>query len=131
MISLLALFTIVLHIAVLVTAAITLYIFGMQKNGSADPLFFVKQQSLFKWTAFCLFLLGWFFGDPLDMGIFPQLFKGVGIIWFVIGLLYAVALVYALFGSAPKHVLVQLRKFSIGNIVYGIVITMLSWLLWG
>lgn len=131
MIQLLLFFAVLLQIVALLTTAATVYVFGVRRDDTAEPYFFIKQNGMCKIATMCLFGIGWWLGDPLAMGIFPGAFACIGIGWFIMGIACMMVLLYGLFTKMTKPSLEQLRRFGIGDIIFGITLTVLCWLFWG
>ncbi|MDR1538232.1 MAG: hypothetical protein LBU32_09610 [Clostridiales bacterium] len=131
MISTLQIFSIVLLIISSLTTAAAVYVFGVLRSPGSEPEFFLKQNSICKVTLSCILALGWIFGNPLEVVGFAAVYRSIGLFWFFFGIVFLVMLIVGLFTNASKTVMEQLRKFGFGDLVYGLAITSVTWLLWG
>ena len=103
------------------------------RSGHQTAKFLGGQIKYCKVISFVLFGLGWFFGNPQNMGTFPWTVTAVGFYWLIAGVIFMVAFIYgaARKGSFGKTALNMLRSFGANNILFGIIVTVLSYLLWG
>lgn len=105
-----------------------------ERVGHQSAEFLGGQINYCKWGAFILLVLGWFFGDPADMGAFPVTCRSIGICWLIIGALFMAAFIYGVAikkGEFGASALNSLKKFGITNVFFGIFLTLLSYLFWG
>lgn len=143
MLDVLNVFTWVVQIIAFITAAAIIFviitdpteeIIGKDERvGHQSAKFLSEQIKYSKWIAVVLLVLGWFFGDPSNMGAFPGTFKTVGICWLIIGTSFMLTFIYGVVrkGKFGKSALSTLKGLGITNVLFGIFMTILSYLLWG
>jgi hypothetical protein len=131
MISTLQVFSIVLLVISILTTCAAMYVFGVHRSPGSEPEFFHKQNNVCKIAIGAVLGLGWIFGNPLEIAAFASTYRSIGLFWFFFGVVFLVFLIVGLFTNASKLVLEQLRKFGFGDLIFGIAITSVTWLLWG
>jgi hypothetical protein len=129
--SILQVFSIVLLVVSILTTIVSMYVFGIHRSPGSEPEFFHKQNNVCKIGIAVLLGLGWLFGNPAEIGSFAQVYQYIGFAWFFFGIAYMLFMIFGLFTNASKTVLEQLRKFGFGDLIFGIVITSVTWVFWG
>jgi|GEM_PF-6118764 len=127
-------FATVLAIIIVILADPTEEITGRtDRAGHQTAKFLGGQVKYCKWVLFILFVLGWFFGNPQNMGSFPDTFIIIGFCWLITGTVFMLLFIYGAItkGKFGKTALSTLRSFGTNSMFFGIILTLLSYLLWG
>ena len=131
MLGILSFFTVTIIVIGCLSTLASIWIFGINRNTDADPETFVKHNSVCKTAVICLMALGWLLGDPANMTGFANGIKTAGVFWFGFGVAYMILIIYCLVTEADKKMLTGIMKFGSGNLLFGIIISTVGWLLWG